>query len=584
MRRSRFAMTPRPCKSLPLWLVAVLTLFAAAPAAANSAGDSAAPAYGAVCHAVTEANVTVASMAADRRIWNCRGDGWDNERPAVWLRFDPAGWQGAQLPTAFVSHITRFQRISLSAVDADGTIRTRAYAAHDAELLNSGPHFMVSLPELREDTREVIVRLDRPHNVLVLTQARLTARPNLSGWNETAAVLLALIAGMLVIPLVFDIGFYSVLRERFLLLHAAMVGAMLVYLMSSGGLILFFVLPPIDLVAVAGPLGFAVGALASAYFLLEFLEQDALPAFLQRLLPAAGWWSLLIPGTLSLQLDLTQPFDNSGYFYGFVPPLVVFVATFAAALARGSRAVRLVAIAWFPILLCGADQILRGTGVYNGPPWLDQLMFVAFALEVVMIWMAVMQRFVALKQERDGARLEALALGELSERDPLTGLMNRRVIERRFRTLHRDGYETLALLDLDRFKDVNDRFGHRLGDDVLRACAGALRDLPDVLAIRMGGEEFLLLMRGRDALARAERIRQSLPRRIARDVPGLDRVVTASMGAVQMPRSIAPEAGFTDIYDRADKLLYEAKAAGRNRTMTERLSLFRRPGSAKAAA
>jgi diguanylate cyclase (GGDEF)-like protein len=211
-------------------------------------------------------------------------------------------------------------------------------------------------------------------------------------------------------------------------------------------------------------------------------------------------------------------------------------------------------------------------------------MFLAFALEVVMVWMAVMQRFVALKQERDMARLEALALGELSERDPLTGLMNRRVLERRFRTLHRDGYETLAVLDLDRFKDVNDRFGHALGDDVLRACAGAMHGLPDVLAIRMGGEEFLLLLRGRDSLARAEQIRQSLPRRIARDVPGLDRVVTASMGAVQIPRSIAPEAGFVEIYDRADKLLYEAKAAGRNRTMSEKLSLFRRPRTAKAAA
>ena len=202
----------------------------------------------------------------------------------------------------------------------------------------------------------------------------------------------------------------------------------------------------------------------------------------------AGWWSLLVPGTLALQLDLTQPFDNSGYFYGFAPALVVFVATLATALARGSRAVRLITIAWVPILLCCAERILRGIGVYTGPLWLDRLMFVAFALEVVMVWMAVMQRFVALKQERDMARLEALALGELSERDPLTGLMNRRVIERRFRTLHRDGYETLAVLDLDLFKDVNDRFGHALGDDVLRACAGAMHGLSDVLAIRMGAK------------------------------------------------------------------------------------------------
>jgi diguanylate cyclase (GGDEF)-like protein len=573
-------MMPRVCKILPLWLVTLLALFAAAPAAANST----APAYGPVCHAASEAQVTVAAMAADARRWNCRDAGWESERSAAWLRFDAADWQGKQLPTAFVSHITRFQQISLSAVDADGTIRTQSFRSGEARLLSSGPHFTVSLPELREDTREVIVRIDRPHNVTVMSEARLTARPNLSGWSESAAVVLALIAGMLVIPLVFDIGFYTALRERFLLLHAAMVGSMLAYLLFSGGLILFFVQPPIDLVSPAGPLAFALGTLASAYFLVEFLEEDALPRFMQRLLKAAGWWSLLVPGTLALQLDVMQPFDNSGYFYGFAVSLVVFVAALATALARGSRAVRLVAVAWFPILLCCAERILRGTGVYAGPFWLDRLMFVAFALEVVMVWMAVMQRFVTLKQERDRARLEAHALGELSERDPLTGLMNRRVIERRFRTLHRDGYETLAALDLDLFKDVNDRFGHTLGDDVLRACAGAFRDHPNVLAIRMGGEEFLLLLRGRDSLVRAEHIRQSLPGRIARDVPGLDRVVTASMGAVQMPRSIAPEADFAEIYDRADKLLYEAKAAGRNRTMTEKLSLFRRPRAPKAAA
>lgn len=575
-------MTARSCLSIPVCLVLVLVLFTASTA--STAASAEAVVHRPACHATSEANVSVAAIAADAGRWNCRGTGWDNERPAVWLRFDAAHWQGSEAPTAFVSHITRFQRISLSAIDAGGAVRTRSYDSDEVQLLQSGPHFTARLPELREDTKEVIVRLDRPHNVVLLTESRLTRRPNLAGWSETAVVTLAVIAGMLVLPLLFDIGFYAVLRERFLLLHAGMVGSMLVYLMFSGGLILYFVLPPIDVVAVAGPLAFALGALASAYFLLTFLEADVLPKLLQRLLRVAGWWSALVPGTLALQFDWTQPFDNSGYFLTFAPVLVVFVATLATALARGSRAARLIAVAWVPILLCSADQIMRGIGLYTGPAWLEQSMYMAFALEVLMVWLAVMQRFMALKQERDRARLEALALGELSERDPLTGLLNRRVIERRFRTLHRNGYDTLALLDLDRFKEVNDRFGHALGDEVLRACADALRDLPDVLAIRMGGEEFLLLMRGRDSLAQAEQMRQSLPGRIAREVPGLDRMVTASMGAVQMPRSIAPEAGFAEMYSRADKLLYEAKAAGRNRTMTEKLSLFRRPLTTKAAA
>ena len=175
-------------------------------------------------------------------------------------------------------------------------------------------------------------------------------------------------------------------------------------------------------------------------------------------------------------------------------------------------------------------------------------------------------------------------LGELSERDPLTGLMNRRAIERRFRTLYREGFDTVAVLDLDHFKSINDRYGHAVGDEVLRACAGCLGGVTDQLAIRMGGEEFLILMRGKNALERAEDIRRRLSERVAREVGVLEGPVTASMGVVQLARSFSRTADFDVVYERADKLLYEAKATGRNRTMSEKLSLFVPPERSRAAA
>jgi diguanylate cyclase (GGDEF)-like protein len=102
----------------------------------------------------------------------------------------------------------------------------------------------------------------------------------------------------------------------------------------------------------------------------------------------------------------------------------------------------------------------------------------------------------------------------------------------------------------------------------------------------MGGEEFLLLLRGRDAARRAEKRRQALSARIAEDVAGLDTVVTASMGLVEVPPSAMPNAGLNDLYTRADQLLYEAKQAGRNRALSERLKTFvpRRTERRKAAA
>ena len=90
----------------------------------------------------------------------------------------------------------------------------------------------------------------------------------------------------------------------------------------------------------------------------------------------------------------------------------------------------------------------------------------------------------------------------------------------------------------------------------------------------MGGEEFLLLLRGRNAKLRAERHRVAISGRIADDVDGLDRPITASMGLIEVPASVMPNASFSELYDLADRLLYQAKQAGRNRTISERLKVF----------
>ena len=74
---------------------------------------------------------------------------------------------------------------------------------------------------------------------------------------------------------------------------------------------------------------------------------------------------------------------------------------------------------------------------------------------------------------------------------------------------------------------------------------------------------------------------------MARDVAGLDRPVTASMGLVEIPAEVMPNASFAAIYARADGLLYQAKSAGRNRVVSERMTVFAghlRPRGRKAAA
>jgi diguanylate cyclase (GGDEF)-like protein len=298
---------------------------------------------------------------------------------------------------------------------------------------------------------------------------------------------------------------------------------------------------------------------------------------MRRALIATGWWAVLLPGFFSLQLEATQAFDDQFYFYSFIPVIMIYTAGLFQALYRRSRSAWFLAVAWLPIIAAACERLLRGIGLYSAPSSADQLLYVGLGAEVVIIAIGVADRFLSVRRERDRALTAAEMLEELSERDPLTGLMNRRAIKHRFTDLRRAGYDTFALIDLDKFKDVNDQLGHNTGDEVLRAVGEALKADSDMLAIRMGGEEFLLLLRGDDSIARAEQRRQAISLRIARAVEGMDRMVTASMGVIEAPFAALPNAEFEDIYQRADELLYEAKEAGRNRTASETLRAFRRP-------
>jgi diguanylate cyclase (GGDEF)-like protein len=157
--------------------------------------------------------------------------------------------------------------------------------------------------------------------------------------------------------------------------------------------------------------------------------------------------------------------------------------------------------------------------------------------------------------------------------------MNRRAIEARFEELLAQGFDTFALVDLDRFKAINDLHGHQVGDAALIACASAIRpgNDRDSIAVRLGGEEFVMLLRGERTLERAEALRQAIPMRIAQDVPGLELPVTASMGVIVISRANRHAMQFAEFYARADALMYEAKASGRNRLAYERLTVFNEP-------
>lgn len=160
----------------------------------------------------------------------------------------------------------------------------------------------------------------------------------------------------------------------------------------------------------------------------------------------------------------------------------------------------------------------------------------------------------------------ALAYQKMAVTDALTALANRRGIEQHMRRevarVVRHGYRlSFVMLDIDHFKRVNDRFGHSMGDEVLRRVAESVSKTlrTSDVAARWGGEEFLVVLTdtGLDgARMCAERIRGAVD---ALDIPRVGNV-TISAGAAELARG--EELSITLL--RADELLYQAKAAGRN--------------------
>ncbi len=555
----------------------LLALVAGRPAAAQ---DQVLPSFAPACHAATPVDRAAAAMIM-RAEWTCTNDSWRSDVPAVWLRFEAQEWNTELAPRQFFSRIARFESITFYAVDVGGAIRTARYTEADGRPFAEGPVFQLPLPEITAQTGMLLVRIEAPHSVPLLTEARITHDKSNAEWRQISLVLLAFVMGMLVLPLLFDISFYVVLREKFILVHAAMVCAMMTYVMFAGGLVSAFATLPIALMAVIAPLSYAIGGGLSALFLANFLERGAQSPLMRRITIASGYITMAVPGFFALQLDVTQAFDDSAYFITFMPHIVVISVAVIEALLRGSRSARFIAVAWTPIIFGSTERLLRGLGWYVGPPNLDQMLYVAIAIEVVVISVAISDRFLALRRERDAALTEARMLEHISTRDSLTGLMNRRAIEARFDELLAQGFDTFALVDLDRFKAINDVHGHQVGDAALIACADAIRagNDRDSIAVRLGGEEFVVLLRGERTLERAEALRQAIPMRIAADVPGLELPVTASMGVIVLAEAGLHKMAFAEFYARADALMYDAKASGRNRLAYERLTVFK--GAAK---
>ena len=329
-----------------------------------------------------------------------------------------------------------------------------------------------------------------------------------------------------------------------------------------------------------------------------------------------GWWGVAGFTSVAVTVNLLAlAAIASGWSKRFADPSLLVPQLVAAMLlalamiqffegeARSVLLLLFVAVFFFGLFGLTTRQYLRlttGTAVgYLGlsvwellgrdAPQQDWLMeAIRFsALVIITIWMSFIGGYIASIRRRLAAQRDALEnanskLRELSIRDELTGLYNRRHLTERLEQESERGRRygqgfSVALIDIDHFKTVNDEHGHAVGDEVLVQFAGILRlqarfidhvgQAPERTLGRFGGEEFMIILPG-TSLAGAgvclERMRAAVTQAPFETSAGPVHVTFSAGLAEQRPDEAAEV-----LLQRADEALYRAKEGGRDRLVLD---------------
>ncbi|MGS2742360.1 diguanylate cyclase [Halomonas sp. LS-001] len=249
--------------------------------------------------------------------------------------------------------------------------------------------------------------------------------------------------------------------------------------------------------------------------------------------------------------------------------LLLFTVASFRALQRGFHPAQWLIIGWAALLAGCATFIFSIYGIVPHTFWTYYGFQMGSALEVMLFSLALADRIKILHSERETLVKDKLRFVNLSLTDGLTGLYNRRYLNQHLekctdRIQHFHPL-TVIMIDIDHFKDFNDRWGHILGDRALVHVAGIMKSIvrdKDPIC-RYGGEEFTIVLQQqpiRKAFDIAERIRRELEQTPLKTDGGKDLYMTCTMGIAEYQLG---ESTDTFIH-RADEALYRGKSQGRN--------------------
>ena len=502
--------------------------------------------------------------------FSCGGQPTGYQQGVLLLRADLARIGAMPNGADLLIHMSRFDGLTVAFSYADGhverqSVRRGNYGAH----WRIGGQVVFEAPARPAPLTGVTLAFDHlaSHKLLLIR-----ILPNAAANWELA--ILALLAGgsltLLMAGGIYNISLAVAVRRQFFVWHGIWAICVLIWgLFWSQSVLLAFP-------GLAGTVTNQICTFLSCFAICA-ATISAVTA-LRGVLPRAAWLGVItlglsvaalgVPAALVLnsRIEILAALLN----IAVLGDLLAVALAIAWAYRRGSGEARDLAQAWaVPMTMLAATTIFDFSDwPFGGGSYIAVLL--ASAFQTIWLSIAATRRLATMRVDLDAAHAARMALAELANRDPLTGLLNRRGFVERINQAFAGGNESsfgLLLLDVDQFKSINDQFGHEVGDAVLCRIADYFRRLERELVVsgRMGGEEFVLGISGLTAFSLgefAERVRIGLAACDHGDAI-MHRAVTVSIGVAQGTTSTP----FQKLYAAADRALYDAKRSGRNKVV-----------------
>jgi len=495
-----------------------------------------------------------------------------SEQDFFYFHFDPKNyWFRFSLENPYTETLDYRLNIPTAWLD-----EVRLYTFHDDgsyTLERSGDH--VPQKELALPNRSIVFALDvtpGEHLYYLRIHAEdalqipifLTQRETFYREENVLNLFFGVITGIIIMMILYSLFYYIYLRDHLYAIYAGYIFLFIMMVLSTHGYFLHYLWPDafwfnerFYIFSFIGYLGFMT------WFAKEFLNVKAFSLFWEKTLSSIALFffglvllSPLLPYALVMQIGVAM---------AAVVPFLLLIPTLLA-IRSGQKWAKFYLFGWVPNIIFYTLWALSFFALIPYSLFLNNANSIGIVIELLIFSLGMVYRVEEIVRSE-------YQLSNDIKKDALTQVANRYAFNQEFPELLDTAkaagqYIYFVMLDVDAFKLYNDSYGHPMGDEALKEIASALssrlqRSCDRIY--RLGGEEFGLLLCA-DRSEKIEEMVESLRESIeARQIPFTEsdtKVVTASFGLIMVRPDTKVD--YTEVYQHADRLLYQAKAQGRN--------------------